>query len=82
MATSTQQPENEMSHGTLVDKAIALLQAESQRLQGKPLDEAQVEACFDEDQAFALIDDMEARMGFNVTEARYLLACHYTGEEY
>jgi hypothetical protein len=68
--------------GTLIDQAVELLNAESRRLYGEPLDAEQLEACFNEDQVFAMIDDMEARMGFDVTEARYLLACHFEGEEY
>jgi len=67
---------------TLIDEAADLLNAESLRLFNEPLDEEQREALYDEDQAFAMIDDMEARMGFDVTEARYLLGRHYTGEGY
>jgi hypothetical protein len=67
---------------SLIDQAVALLNAESIRLFGEPMDSEQVEACSDEDQAFAMLDDMESRMGFNVTDARCMLACHFEGEEY
>ena len=67
---------------TLIDEAADLLNAESLRLFNEPLDEEQREALYDEDQAFAMIDDMEARMGFDVASARLLLECHYVGEEY
>lgn len=67
---------------TPLDTVIALLNAESVRLFGEPLDEEQCEAVFDEDQCFAMMDDMEARLGFNVTEARDTAACFYAGEEY
>jgi len=63
-------------------EVVNLLNAESWRLFNEPLDEEQREALYDEDQAFAMIDDMEARMGFDVASARLLLACHYVGEEY
>lgn len=66
---------------TLVDQAIELLQFESRRLYGVPLTDEQVEACFDEEQVFPMLDDMEARMGFYVAGARLLLAEHYNEED-
>ena len=67
---------------TLIDEAADLLNAESLRLFNEPLYEEQREALYDEDQAFAMIDDMEVRMGFDVSAARVLLERHYVGEEY
>lgn len=67
---------------TPLDTVIALLNAESVRLFGEPLDKEQCEAVFEEDQCFEMMDDMEARLGFNVTEARDTAARFYTGEDY
>ena len=63
-------------------EVVNLLNAESLHLFNEPLDEEQREALYEEGQAFAMIDDMEARMGFDVASARLLLARHYVGEEY
>lgn len=67
---------------SLPERAEILLNAESIRLFGEPLDEEQVAALYVEDHAFAMLDDMESRMGFDVADARLMLACYFEGEEY
>lgn len=62
---------------TLVEQAIDLLNQESRRLYGEPLGDEQIAACFDEGQAFGMLEDMEARMGFRIRDAWMLLARHY-----
>jgi len=70
-----------MANVTLIDAIAAartLLDAESRRAFAKPLDTEQVEALSDPEQAFAMLDDMEARMGLDVGDARALLAEAHT----
>ncbi len=63
-----------------LDEVVAILQAECRRVFGEPLESEQVEAVFDEEQVFEMLDDMEARMGFYVADARALAAEFYSGE--
>ncbi len=53
------------------------LNAEARRLNLLELDQEQRVALEDEPQAFAMLDDMEARCGMDVSEARAELAEHY-----
>lgn len=71
-----------MANVSLIDAIAAArtrLDAESQRLLFKqPLATEQVEALSNPDEAFDMLDDMEARMGFDVADARALLAEAHT----
>lgn len=62
---------------TRIDEAAALLNAESLRLFGVPLDEEQTEALYDDEQWRGMLEDMEARMGFRVRDAMIALTLHY-----
>lgn len=69
-----------VKYQTPLDEVVAILQRECIRVFGEPLDSEQVEAVFDESQVFAMLDDMEARLGFYVTDARALAVEFYSGE--
>ncbi|WP_017462551.1 hypothetical protein [Dyella ginsengisoli] len=53
-----------------IEAARDLLDRECGRLGLEPLDSEQVEALDDPAQCFAMLDDMEARVGLNVAKAR------------
>lgn len=57
----------------VVEDVTDLLNAECRRIYDTDLDEEQISALYEPDECFGMLDDMEARMGFDVDEARELL---------
>lgn len=62
----------------LIGKAACELTRECCRLKLDQLDDEQVAALWDGEQCFAMLDDMEARCGMDVAEARALLVEAHT----